>query len=108
METNNNFKHPQTAKEFATAIQNEMQKLDKRLPTNSFDGLRYMFDTTDLLEKLDIELNRQPADLVVIDAFGDLYNGRMNEATLVRTFLSDYHNLAQRHKCLVLFLHHTG
>jgi archaellum biogenesis ATPase FlaH/DNA-binding phage protein len=84
------------------------QNKDKHLAATFFKGLRYMFDTSDLLKKLDSELTRQPADLVVIDAFGDLYSGRMNDAANVRTFLHDYHQIAQRHKCLVMFLHHTG
>ncbi len=32
----------------------------------------------------------------------------MNDTNQVRTFLNDYSQLAQKHKCLIIFLHHTG
>jgi RecA-family ATPase len=46
--------------------------------------------------------------LVVIDAFGDLYTGDANKTNQIRQFLHDYSQLAQKHECLVLWLHHTG
>ncbi len=73
-----------------------------------YQGLSFIFDTSDLLVKLDLILARNKADLVVIDAFADLYGKSMNDSNQVRTFLNDYNQVAQRHKCLVIFLHQTG
>lgn len=72
------------------------------------DGLRFVFETHDLLRELDERLTNSPADLVVIDAFGDLYTGDANKTNQIRQFLHDYSQLAQKHECLVLWLHHTG
>lgn len=85
------------------------QKGDMRLFDNDeVQGLRFLFDTVDLLEKLEKMLVEHPADLVCIDAFTDLYGRSMNESNQVRCFLNSYAQLAQKHKCLIIFLHHTG
>ena len=77
-------------------------------PPDDCTGLRFIFDTTNLLEELDKRLTSRPADLVVIDAFGDLYTGDANKTNQIRQFLHDYSQLAQKHGCLILWLHHTG
>lgn len=84
------------------------QNTEKRLSENSYSSLRYIFDTTNLLENLNQELLKMPADLVIIDAFSDLFNGNLNDSNQVRYFLNQYNQLAQIHKCLIIFLHHTG
>ena len=71
-------------------------------------GLRFIFDTHDLLNELDKRLTTKSADLVIIDAFADLYGKSMNDTNQVRFFLNDYSQLAQKHQCLVIFLHHCG
>ncbi|MFA7081663.1 MAG: AAA family ATPase, partial [Bacteroidales bacterium] len=48
------------------------------------------------------------ADLIIIDAFADVFNGQLYETNRVRAFLNEYSQLAQRHQCLVIFLHHTN
>ncbi len=73
-----------------------------------FAGLDYLFDTDNLVERLDKLLTNKLADMVVIDAFADIYNGSMNENNRVSAFLQEFNQLAQRHECLVLFLYHTG
>jgi hypothetical protein len=74
----------------------------------SLDNLRFLFDSSDVIDQLDGMLSDTPADLVVIDCFTDMYSENMNEANKVRTYLNQFHELARKHKCLVLFLHHTG
>lgn len=70
--------------------------------------LKYLFESDDLLKKLDEEMTKYPVDLVVIDAFSDLYEGDLNANNKVRTFLNKYSDLAKKHRCLIIFLHHTG
>ncbi len=70
--------------------------------------LRFVFDTQNLLNELDHRLTNRPADLVIIDAFGDLYSGDANKSNQIRGFLHDYSQLAQKHECLILWLHHTS
>ncbi len=84
------------------------QNGEQKIPPNLYQSLRYIFDTEDILEKLEAELSNKPADLVIVDTFTDLYIGSMNDTNQVRSYLNKYNLLAQRHKCLILFLHHTG
>lgn len=84
------------------------QNGEQKIPPDLYKSLRYIFDTEDILEKLEEELSNKPADLVIVDTFTDLYIGSMNDTNQVRSYLNKYNLLAQRHKCLILFLHHTG
>lgn len=83
---------------------NKSQSIDKE----KADGLIFIFETETLLTKLQKILSVQPVDLIIIDAFSDLYGRSMNETNQVRTFLNDYSQLARKHRCLIMFLHHTG
>lgn len=84
-----------------------LNKSQQRRPADCI-GLRFVFETHDLLNELDRRLTSRPADLVVIDAFGDLYTGDANKTNQIRQFLHDFSQLAQKHECLVLWLHHTS
>ena len=83
------------------------QNVDRKAP-EEFNGLRFIFDTTDLQSKLEEELTRQPVDVIFIDAFSDLFSGDMNRVNDVRGFIHYYSLLAERFKCLIIFLHHTS
>jgi RecA-family ATPase len=84
------------------------QTKNRSLIPSKYRNLRFLFDTTNLIEKLDKELSRMPADCVIIDAFTDLYSGSLNQTNEVCTFLNKYKLLSDKHKCLIIFLHHTG
>ena len=75
---------------------------------SSYRGLRYIFDTSKLLLKLEEQLQKEPADCIIVDAFMDLYGGDANASNIVRTFIQPYSNLAQKYNCSVIFLHHNG
>jgi len=77
-------------------------------PPEAYQGLTFIFDTTDLVTKLDDELTARPSDAVFIDAFSDVYGKSLNESNMVRFFLNDFHMLAQKHRTVFIFLHHTG
>ncbi len=72
------------------------------------EELEFIFYSENLLQSLEKKLHDKKTDLVVIDCFGDLFNGKLNDSTSVRQWLQSFHNLALRHQCLILFLHHTG
>ena len=61
------------------------QNNDLNMDPASLRGLRFLFDSEDVVTELDQRLTAQPADLVVVDCFSDLYTG-----------------------CLIIFLHHCG
>jgi hypothetical protein len=84
------------------------QNKDLNIKPSKLKGFEFIFDTENILKTVDNALTTNPADIVCIDAFTDLYGQNMNESNKVRTFLNEYSQLAQKHKCLILFLHHSG
>jgi len=92
----------------ATAFCLRKQNKDLELEHSKLKGLEFIYDTENLLVELDKKLTANPADIVVIDAFSDLYANEMNQSNRVRAFLNSYLQLAIKHECLMLFLHHTG
>lgn len=87
-----------------------LQKLNNsyKKDSHSYDGLEFIINTEDHVQVLEQKLSENPVDLVVIDTFGDLYGKSMNESNQVRSFLNEYSQLAQKYKCLVIVMHHTG
>jgi AAA domain len=78
--------------ENATAfLLNSLNKI-KRHDEADCHRLRFIFETHDLLNELDYHL----------------YSGDANKTNQIRQFLHDYSQLAQKHGCLILWLHHTG
>ncbi len=77
-------------------------------PKEAYMTLDFVFDTDNLIANLDMMLEDKPRDLVIIDAFADLYTGPMNENNRVRSFLNQFSQLAVKHSTLIIFLHHTG
>jgi RecA-family ATPase len=94
--------------EFAISYLLNKANTKKQLNPDLFNGLRFVFDVSNLIEKLEKILSQQKTDLVIIDAFSDLYGKSMNDTNQVRTFLNEYSQLAQKYRCLIIFLHHTG
>ncbi len=80
----------------------------KGISSDYIEGLKYLFDTIDLLSRLRAILENEPHDLIIIDAFSDLYGNSMNDSNQVRIFLHQYNLLAHEFKCAIIFLHHTG
>ena len=56
--------------------------------------LRFVFETNNLLEKIDKELSREPADLVILDTFGDLFTGNINDSIQIRQFIKPFKALS--------------
>ena len=94
----------------ATAIGALMQRQLEELctPKEAYATLDFIFDTDNLIENLEAMLEDKPRDLVIVDAFADLYTGPLNENNRVRSFLNNFSQLAVKHNTLVIFLHHTG
>lgn len=92
----------------AVAVLMQRQLEELCTPKEAFTSLDFIFDTTDLMDNLDKMLEDKPRDLVIVDAFADLYTGPMNENNRVRSFLNGFSQLATKHSVLFIFLHHTG
>jgi RecA-family ATPase len=93
-----------------TAVSYLLNKQNKELllHPDELSELIFLFDTENLIDNLEKLLSEKPADLVVIDCFTDIYSRSMNQANEIRTFLTQFSQLANRYQCLVMFLHHTG
>lgn len=81
----------------------------------NLNHLKFIFESsTDLknpqniLSQINNDLTSIGADLVVIDAFTDVFSGDLNSSTKVREFLQNFSVMADYHNCLFLILHHTG
>lgn len=69
--------------------------------------LKVIFDYEKLEDKIEKHLKLSPVDLVVIDAFGDVFQGDMNSSSSVRLFLNKYVAIIQKYNCSILFVHHV-
>ncbi len=85
-----------------------LNQLSKHTSEEGLPRLRFIFESTDLVETINAELTSQPASLVVLDTFSDIYPGNLNDAITVRRFLMDFKELANKHSCLIIFNHHCG
>ena len=85
----------------------KIQNVERKAPS-TYSGLRFIFNSTNILGKIEAELKRKPVDAVIIDAFADLYGGDMNRTNEVRNYLQKFTDLAIQFKCLFIFLHHTS
>jgi KaiC/GvpD/RAD55 family RecA-like ATPase len=94
----------------ATAIGTLMQSQLEELctPKEAYTSLDFIFDTDNLVSNLEAMLEDKPRDLVIVDAFADLYTGPLNENNRVRSFINAFSQLAIKHNTLIIFLHHTG
>lgn len=72
----------------------------------SLENIQFIFDTHNLPDNLNRKLTQDPVDLIIIDAFTDVFDKELNANTQVRSFLNTYDQIAKTHKCLIIFLHH--
>lgn len=77
------------------------------------ENLRFIFGDTmeqeEILKSLDEELTKAPADLVVVDSFGDIFKGGdSNNNMAMRNTVKTFDKIAKKHNCLILFVHHIN
>ncbi|MFT5252079.1 MAG: hypothetical protein ACI87N_001084 [Flavobacteriales bacterium] len=90
-----------------------VSKQFKGLQKEAVENLRFMFadtmDQEEILTKLDAELRLSPADLVVVDSFGDVFKGGdSNNNMAMRNTVKLFDKIAKDHNCLILFVHHIN
>ena len=81
---------------------------DSEVDISLLRNIDFIFEPDDLLRKLKKILKKDPKDLIVIDAFTDVFTKEINANTQVRNFLNGFDKLAKKHNCLIIFLHHIG
>jgi hypothetical protein len=67
------------------------------------------FEQEEVLKHLDETLTAAPADLVVVDSFGDIFKGfDSNSNMAMRNTVKIFDRIAKKHNCLILFVHHIN
>ena len=95
--------------DIATSELLKMQSTGREIPHANFKNLFFLFDCEHLTDKLDRALSNNPASLVILDSFGDLFDGNdMNSNSKIRAYLKGFAELSRKHKCFFLFIHHVG
>jgi KaiC/GvpD/RAD55 family RecA-like ATPase len=97
----------------AFSVSHSIRKQVKNITNKDDDldlikNLTFLFDTDNLYQRLEDMITENPVDLIVIDAFTDVFTHEINANTQVRKFLNTYDTLAKKNDCLIIFLHHTG
>lgn len=78
------------------------------LNIEGLENIRFYFECDQIPEYLDDQLTLEPADLVIIDAFSDVFGQNLNDTALIRNTLNRYRHISIKHDCSIGFLHHTG
>lgn len=68
----------------------------------------FLFDNKDVIKSITQLLDSESIDLVIVDAYSDVFDEDMNHANKVRQFLTEYGKLADQYGCAILFMHHFG
>ncbi len=87
---------------------------NKNYKKENLSNLEFLFDfdndknSENSLHKILNNRYKDGIDLIVIDAFTDVFSGDINSSTKVREFLNVFSKISSKYNCLVLFLHHIG
>lgn len=87
---------------------NKLKKDNPSLDLKLLENFVFAFSPDEPLKTVDAQLQKNKFDLVILDAFADIFSGEINANTQVRQFLNKFDNLAKKHECLMIFLHHIG
>jgi hypothetical protein len=71
-------------------------------------NIRFHFDPNNIPEYLRSKLEEEPVDLVIIDAWSDVFGENLNDTNLIRQTLNVYRDIANTYRCSIGFLHHVG
>lgn len=75
--------------------------------TTDYANLHFIFEYEKIEEKLRETFERHPADCIILDSFGDLFDGDPNSASSTRGFMNPYKGMADAFGCAIVFLHHN-
>jgi hypothetical protein len=79
----------------------------KESAADFYDNLTFILDGEDTFEAAKKEFEKNPADCIIIDTWGDYADGDLNAANNVRTPLKALRSFALTHKCLFIINHHN-
>ena len=80
----------------------------RNLKSEKFEGVDFVFAIENLVTTLRNRITINKIDVLIIDAFLDVFPGVMNDGGQVRRFITVYDQLAKEFGFLVIFNHHAG
>jgi RecA-family ATPase len=80
----------------------------RHLQSEIMKNLWVLSTSKECLKKLEYLLKKKGVDLIVVDAFSDVFEGDLNSSSSTRNFLNQYLELIRKYECTVLFIHHIG
>ncbi|MFL0085375.1 AAA family ATPase [Tenacibaculum maritimum] len=101
----------------SSSIKKPLKKLlsQHKADESLLNHLKFVFDVdltenseNNIIKILNKDLSEKGADLIIVDAFTDIFSGDINSSTKVREFLNLFSKISKEYECLILFLHHTG
>ena len=91
----------------ADAVSMSLTKQLGGLDPHCVNGLKFVLNQGDPQIAVKSILATEKVDLIIIDAWTDLYIGNPNDPIQVRKSLKALTTLAEKHHCAVIILHHT-
>ena len=76
----------------------DMQKIGKNID--------FIFTAKNVINRIRGKLDKRRADLVIFDAWTDLYHGNLNQSNEVRNSLEGLNDLVRDYGCAIVALHH--
>lgn len=76
---------------------------------HGLDNLCCVFESENTIEQITERLESgERFDLIIIDAWSDVFGQNLNDSALIRQTLNRYRSIALKYQCAIGFLHHTG
>lgn len=97
-----------TTEDDRPAVSYLLKRQTQGLDSERLENIRFVFEYENLLDELNAMLVNNPADIVILDCFADVYGSDLKDTQKIRTFLSPFQQLSAKHSCFIMFLHHTG
>ncbi|TCK82896.1 AAA family ATPase [Albibacterium bauzanense] len=88
-------------------IRKQLQDESEELKLLCLQNLYFLFDSENLIDRLNSILTKDRIDIIKIDTLGDLVNDIKDNGE-TRKLLSSMKKLAMNYQCLILLMHHTN
>ena len=85
-----------------------MQCKELNLEPRQLRGLKVLFESDDIIEKIERFQKEQHANLIIIDCLNDVLPTQATSAIAIRKFLSKLQHIAEEEHCLIIVSHHTN
>ncbi|KAF0128222.1 MAG: Uncharacterized protein FD155_3360 [Bacteroidetes bacterium] len=98
-----------SAESTAFSLNRQQSGLGLQIPESLIFLFAENFSQGEIISRLDELLAKKPADLVVVDSFGDVFTGSdSNNNIEMRRTVRRFSVLSHKHNCLILFVHHIN